>query len=418
MSPGETIFASLATLAALGWIAYFVPHTLKLLTLQTLESQSLSLNREHPRLSVIVAARNQESTLRQSVDSLVAQDYPNLEVILVNDRSTDATGKIIDELARQHSRVRALHIESVPEGWLGKVHALNKGCALATGELFLFADADVLFRGQALRRAVGLCLSRGWDHLVVCPKIPRSFSLLSVLKTTLTASVVNKWVILGEDNMQVQEPVGIGAFNLVRREAIEQAEGLEWLRMELLDDVGLGVLLHRHLFKSGFVLSHDEVCLDWYNTTGEALEGLHKNVYAALGHYRIFGALSFALQAMAFCGLPLALVDPQIRTVVWPIIAAAVVALLGFAVTGRRRAQWSFWALLLFPLGVGLILIALVRAVLSFHIRGELTWRGTTYPAAALLSGHRVQPAVIRQRDWIARYFRVLDDYGEDFDCY
>ena len=122
------------------------------------------------RVSVIVAARNEEEHVEAAVGSLLALEYPDYEVIAVNDRSTDRTGEILDRLAgRDPSRLRVLHVSELPPGWLGKPHAMGLAAQQATGDWLLFTDADVSFRPDALRRAVVCAEANRADHLVLFP---------------------------------------------------------------------------------------------------------------------------------------------------------------------------------------------------------------------------------------------------------
>ncbi|NIP78703.1 MAG: glycosyltransferase, partial [Gemmatimonadetes bacterium] len=102
-----------------------------------------------PRVTVVVAARDEAGHIAPTVHSLLAQDYPDLEVVAVDDRSTDGTGRILDRLAARQPRLRVLHIDTLPPDWLGKNHALHRGAELASGELLLFTDADVVMRPDA-----------------------------------------------------------------------------------------------------------------------------------------------------------------------------------------------------------------------------------------------------------------------------
>ena len=122
-----------------------------------------------PPVSVLVPARNEEDALAEAVQSLLEVDYPELEIILVNDRSNDRTGEIADRLARQDARVRTLHIETLPEGWMGKVHAMHRGIAISRGEWLLFTDADIHFSPQVLKRAIAYCLRRKRAFLTLFP---------------------------------------------------------------------------------------------------------------------------------------------------------------------------------------------------------------------------------------------------------
>src|SRR2546423_821839 len=124
-----------------------------------------------PPLSVVVPALNEEATVEAAMRTLLALDYPDLEIIGVDDRSTDETGAILDRLAAEDARLRVTHVRELPPGWLGKNHALHVGSAVARGEWILFTDADVHFERDALRRAVRYAVYRRLDHLVVVPQV-------------------------------------------------------------------------------------------------------------------------------------------------------------------------------------------------------------------------------------------------------
>jgi len=122
-----------------------------------------------PKLSIIIPARNEAASIEAAVTSRLAQDYPDFEVCVIDDRSTDGTGAIVDRLAEGDPRVRAVHITELPEGWLGKVHALHRGVSIATGEWLLLSDADVHFAPATLRRAIAHAEARGFDFVGVFP---------------------------------------------------------------------------------------------------------------------------------------------------------------------------------------------------------------------------------------------------------
>ena len=124
-----------------------------------------------PRVSVVFAARNEAGTVGAAVPTMLALDYPDLEVIAVNDRSEDDTGAILDRLAAADPRLKVVHVTELPAGWLGKNHALADGGAAATGEWILFTDADIHFRPDVLRRAVAHARAHSLDHLAAIPAL-------------------------------------------------------------------------------------------------------------------------------------------------------------------------------------------------------------------------------------------------------
>src|SRR5258708_11324477 len=127
----------------------------------------LDPNQTLPSLSVVVPALNEEATIEPAMRSLLALDYPGLEVVAVDDRSTDATGVILDRLAAQNPHLRVRHVESLPPGWLGKNHALYAGSKIVSGEWILFTDADVHFTAAALRISVACPVGDKLEHIVI-----------------------------------------------------------------------------------------------------------------------------------------------------------------------------------------------------------------------------------------------------------
>jgi len=135
-----------------------------------------------PRVSIIVSALNEEDTIEPALRSVLALDYPQLEVIAINDRSTDGTGAILERMRITHDRLRVLHIQELPPGWLGKNHALHCGAGIASGEYLLFTDADVIFEASAIQRAIAYCEQERIDHLAVLVEfLAKGQPLLSML---------------------------------------------------------------------------------------------------------------------------------------------------------------------------------------------------------------------------------------------
>ncbi|MFY0575907.1 glycosyltransferase family 2 protein [Cystobacter fuscus] len=125
-----------------------------------------------PRVSLIMPARDEERTLESAMRSKLGNTYPELEMVLVDDRSTDATGAIADQFARTEPRLQVVHVEHLPEGWLGKVHALQRGLERASGEWVLFSDADVHRPRAPWRRSSPTRSARGSTMSPCCPRSP------------------------------------------------------------------------------------------------------------------------------------------------------------------------------------------------------------------------------------------------------
>lgn len=339
-----------------------------------------------PTLSIVVGARDEAAAIEPALRSLLALDHPRLQVVAVDDRSTDGTGAILDRIAHDDPRLHVIHVAALPGGWLGKVHALHLGSQAAQGEFLLFTDADVHVARDALRRALAHCVREQLDHLAVLPQLHVRQGLLASLlveSQALFYATLPPWKLATSPRVYV----GLGAFNLVRAEAYRRAGGHDALRLEVLDDLALGKRLKAHGARQGLLLGEGAVALEWYRDARGFMQGLEKNSFAAAGYSvpkAIAGSLALlALRVWPFAGLALTAGPTR-----W-VNAVAVAA--GLAIHWRvwRTTAWPARALLWFPLAPVLMLAVLWRAVLLTLRRGGIAWRGTFHPLAALRAARR-----------------------------
>ena len=347
-----------------------------------------------PSVSVVVPACNEADTIAPAARTLMAQDYDDLEILLVDDRSTDGTGAIIDGLAGESARVKALHVTVLPDGWLGKVHALNAGLARARGDWVLFTDADVHLRPDTLRKAVGQCLAHGVDHLALLPVVPPVGlgveALIAVFVRHFLCFLVRPWT-LGRPGAAAF--VGIGAFNLVRRQAFQATEGFEWLRLEVADDMGLGLLMKRAGAKSELASGFEDVSVRWYTSVRGAFRGSEKGV-ATVSRFSLLRALAactvmLAMEMSPLLG-PVLLCWPATRAAGWAGAGVSVLFLAGTTLLARW-GRGRILPALLSPLIAPLMAWAMIRAVLLGRRRGGDLWRGVLYPKQDLLDHMRVK---------------------------
>jgi len=343
-----------------------------------------------PKLSVVVAAANEAKTIEPALKTVLAQDHPELEIIVVNDRSTDETGAIVDRLAAGDDRVQAVHITELPNGWLGKVHALKCGADRATGQWLLFADADVHLGDGALRRAVAFAEDRGWDHLAAAPDMWSTGLLQDIAVSMFLRTfcvVIRCWAVTDPRSKAF---VGVGAFNLVRRSAFYRTDGFEWLRLEVADDMGLGMMLKRSGARSGMVNATGLVGLHWYPSVGDMARGVEKG-YASISQCSLARMILICVVSSLLELAPLVALLPVRLDGLWPASlvmgAAAVLSTVALARWANRR----IWPGLLFPIGAVFSAALLLRAGWLGWRRGGIMWRGTLYPSKMLREGRRVR---------------------------
>lgn len=354
-----------------------------------LERLPLGKRKQWPRLSVIITARNEEASLERAVRTRLADDYPDLQLVLVEDRSTDRTPEIARRLASSDPRLEVVRIEDLPPGWLGKVHAMQRGLLLATGDWLLFSDGDVSVRPGALRRVIHHCEEHRFDHCVVVPRFDPVNPLLDCLTSMFLRLIALSLRIWAIEDPRSGASIGAGAFNLVRRAALDRTPGIEWLRMEVADDICLGQMLKAAGARQTVVNGSRLVSLVFHRSIADALRSAERPTFTAIGNFSLakltaMGLLLCGLECSPLISLALA------RT---PLAAAAAVALvlLSFVVMiiNNRWFDRPSWNLALLPLAELVSLYSQVRSGVLGKWRGGIVWRGTFYPTTELKAGRR-----------------------------
>lgn len=344
-----------------------------------------------PLVSVIIAAKEEEGSILDTVRHLLAQSYPRLEIIAVNDRSTDETGRRLEELKRWSEQrpstgipLKVVHITSLPDGWLGKNHALYQGYLQARGTYLLFTDADVIFSPNCIRDAVGYAESRSVDHVTLAPLMyAKSFWLRAFVHYFLFSLFLFLRIWRANDDRQHRFGTGIGAFNLIRRSAYEAIGTHRAFAMRPDDDLRLGLLVKQARFKQRLLIGKRHLQVEWYGSLKEAVKGLEKNIFSGFG-YRLPVAIgSLAGQLLAFFG-PFAglLLLPRWSGIAYAASACIMAAL--YAASVRRLSDSTGEDAAALPIAVWLLVVVMARSVYLTLRRGGIYWRGTFYSLSRL----------------------------------
>lgn len=346
-----------------------------------------------PSLSVVVPCRDEAAAVEGAMRSLLAQDLAALEVLAVDDRSADATGVILDRLAAADPRLSVVHVERLPEGWLGKNHACDRGAARARGEWLLFTDGDVIFAPGALRRALAAALAHGLGHLAVVPRFVAPGFLERAFVTAFAALLAPFVRVRALRRAGTRAYFGVGAFNLVRRDAYLRAGGHRRLPLEVVDDVKLGLLLRRSGVPQGVAGAGGLVSVRWQHGFVPSVLGLVKNGFAAVEYRPLRAAVAAGLGVAGAAG-PLVLLALGPTAAVRALAAAALaVAMLHHAESARRLSGASGVEGLLLPVCALLLSGVVLGSAAAAWLRGGVVWRGTHYPL------ERVRAGCLREAD-------------------
>ncbi len=332
-----------------------------------------------PRVSIIIPARNEAAMIEEAVRSLLAIDYPDYEVLVVDDRSEDATGEILDRLKSEYgARLEVVHVRELPTDWLGKTHAMWKAAQEATGEWLLFSDADVLHAPAALRRVVYYAEQEQAAHMVLFPTI-----LMESVGERMMISFFQAMFIFTQRPWKVRDArardaIGVGAFNMVRRTAYEKIGTYQSMRLSVVDDMRLGEKVKEAGLPSRVAFGDGMVRIRWVVGAHGVICSLTKNFFAYLRY-------NIALALLATLGLLWLHLGPWVGALFatgWArlVYTSALFCVLMVYVGMGRRTKISIGYVLLHPVASVLMVFTLVRSTVLTLARGGVVWRGTFYP--------------------------------------
>jgi glycosyltransferase involved in cell wall biosynthesis len=338
-----------------------------------------------PSISVIVPARNEAAQIRNGLTTLLNSTGVEIEIIAVNDRSTDATGRIMDELALTESRLKVIHIVQLPEGWLGKNHAMHVASQVATGELLLFTDGDILFEPCAIETAVRHFVHQKLQHLCLLPRmLPGSIFENAVVTFFGLAFAVGMQLHLIKTRWPLSY-AGVGAFNLVDKQFYRSIGGHTPIAMDILDDVKLGKMIKNNGGTIDFQMAQELLSVRWQPSLWGVVTGLEKNGFASL-NYSIPQFLLFTFVFVMTMMFPY--VAPFVLTLqnASGFVATAILWHLAFAFVVIRMPG-GLPLTPLFPVGAILMAFAYWRSTFITLRQGGVRWRDSFYPLAELRKG-------------------------------
>jgi cellulose synthase/poly-beta-1,6-N-acetylglucosamine synthase-like glycosyltransferase len=403
------------TILAVAWVSRIVDAALGMPSVADVSRPEWDRNpvrpSGNPRVSIIVPARNEEDSIEPALNTLLALDYDNYEVIAVNDRSTDRTGEILEKMERSSQArgapllagvtrkpalslskggIRApsfhvIHHRELPSGWLGKTHAMWTAANQASGDWLLFTDADVLFKPDSLRRALAYAEAVPADHVVLFPRMimrrPGEYMMIAFFQTMF---------MFGHRPWKVADPstddhMGVGAFNLVRRRVYEAVGTYAALRMEVLDDMKLGKVVKTAGFAQRNVFGGDLISIHWAHGAMGVVNNLTKNFFAVLSFQSgrtVISALGLAfLNFGPFLGVWLA---PGWARVPY---AVALGSMFSIYIGMSWRSSVPAYYFLLHPVSTALFIYTLLRSMVLTLWNDGIEWRGTKYSLEELRKG-------------------------------
>jgi chlorobactene glucosyltransferase len=332
-----------------------------------------------PKVSLLVPARNEEKHISICLESLLIQDYPSFEVVVLNDQSSDQTGVILADLVRTHPELRVLDGTALPPDKVGKNWACSQLAEAARGKLLFFTDADTYHHPRTLMDSVTALLGEGADLLTGFPR--------QILKTPGERLLVPffSWAALAFIPLglayRIRMPafsIAVGQMMLFRRETYEYIGGHSGVSSSIVDDLDLARIVKREGFRWRVVSIADRISCRMYQDGEDALAGFVKNMFAAFD----------------FRMLPFAFVMTWLGIMFWEPLLILFLKLIGY-VPEASPIQLAaclilailVWALPYLHLGIpvrysiyypAVILSNIYAGILSIRhsLSGNLEWKG------------------------------------------
>lgn len=340
-----------------------------------------------PPLSMLVAAKDEEENIERCLRGLLRQEYPNLQVIAINDRSDDRTGAIIDEIAAEDPRLTPVHVQDLPDGWFGKNNAMRLGVEQATGNWMCFSDADCAYDSDhLLRGAMRYALDEKIDFLSVLPRLEAGSFWERVVQPVAGAVLIYWYPPQLVNSDSATHAYANGAFMLMPRATYEKLGGHEPVKATLNEDMHLA----RRTKQAGLrlrVIRGDRLYrVRMYVGFRQIWRGWSRIFYGCLG------TLPRLLRSIVL--LTVVSLSPWVTLALSPLAGSAVGWMAGaalFAIIGQQSVLWRFYSLtgngsawaITYPLGAAVCLGMTVGSIRKLLGMTQTTWRGTTYSGGA-----------------------------------
>jgi cellulose synthase/poly-beta-1,6-N-acetylglucosamine synthase-like glycosyltransferase len=361
------------------WILLVVYLLIKTRQIKSLSEQPIT--NDKPALAIMIAVRNEEEDLEKALLSVCNINYQNYRIIVVNDRSTDRTAKILEQFASRYPQLTVTTITTLPHGWLGKNNALYQGYLASTQEWLLFTDADVEFHPDAVSKALSYAVKNKFDHLCVLPHVVSRSQALNSMLGTFTLMMMLQFRPWDVSNPKSSAFIGIGAFNLINRDAYEKIGTHEAIRLRPDDDLKLGYMVKKHGLRSDALSGEHYICLEWYKSISQFINGLMKNTFAVTEYNLTRTIVSMIITFVLFSlPVPLMLIFGTLAIR----LMAALILLFQIIYMFNPALPNKWWHAFFIPFASTLIVYVVWRGAWLTLKQGGIYWRDTFYSLAML----------------------------------
>ncbi|MFL6411994.1 MAG: glycosyltransferase [Nitrososphaeraceae archaeon] len=371
------------------WI-YFIGYIIKSFkrspTIESIYKYTISKN---PKVSVILPARNEEEYIAKCLESLLGQDYPNFEIIAVNDSSNDKTGDIIYEYAKKNSCIVTVNAKPKPDGWTGKNWACYEGYLRATGDVFLFTDADTVHSPYTMSLALGHVLRDNLDAITAIPRLLCKDVWTKITLPMLSNFLHSRFSPLRVNNPKTKTGYFFGSFYMITRRTYEMVGTHKIVKHELVEDGALGGMVKEQKFRMKMVRGERYIEAMWSRDFQTLWHGLRRLMISIHSQNKIAASMMtiavFFLLFEPFLLVPYSLVlylqsDDFVSQIMFDInLGTVCIIILANAIQSKFGVFQNPFYALASPLSAAIISLSFIASILSAKKAGAVNWRDRRY---------------------------------------
>lgn len=361
-------------------------------------------NQKSPVVSVVLPARNEQDNIQKCLNSLIRQDYPNYEIVAVNDCSTDATGEILHKVAASTAerKIKIVDLGHKPSGWVGKNWACFQGYKISSGQVLLFTDADTVHASNTLSLAIRHMIDEKLDALTARPRITSNNTWTKILLPLVWMVSHIAYSAIKVNNPDSKTGFVFGGFYLITREVYESLGTHQSVKHEIAEDLAIGEKLKHGKHRLRMFLGEENIQASWALDSASLHSALQRAVISAFQKKPLLTCASAALQAVmlilpwlalpysAYSFLVLSSQDSHVHTsgilvsilLILDLLVLGMIFMSSFALSRLSLRQGSFAVLnvLASPLACFFIFGETILSIIKAAINNDIiSWKGRTY---------------------------------------
>ena len=350
---------------------------------------------DYPMVSIILPCRNEEKYIGKCLDSLLVQDYPNYEIIAINDSSSDKTGEIIKRYSMTHNKIIFVDAQPKPEGWTGKNWACYQGYLQANGNILLFTDADSIHCTSTMSLATNYLLSQRLDSLTVIPKILANDFWTKITLPILWTFSVARFSPLKANNPKTKKGgYFFGSFFIITKKVYELVGTHRSVREEIVEDAELGRKVKENGFSLRVIHGEKYIRAIWARDPSNLFQGLKRLLIPLYKRERIkasvMGIATFVLLLLPIIILPLSITiikgqkdagEDMTKSLI--ILILIIISISLIVINSILQLKYVIFQNVLyslaFPLAGSFILVAFVSSIIHSKHKDAINWQGRRY---------------------------------------